>query len=664
MADIVKIILDADNKASGPIDSVSKSLGGLGSIAGGAMKLGLMAGTAALAAATAALGFMLKGAMESELAVAQLDATLRSTAKASADWAAADAVKITGTRDSAEAVAGYRAELDSLTLAYEVDGAQLQEQRQKLIALTAQWGANALNVRTDTAELKVAEAQHAKMGASIGSLQQKIASGAEIVTRSQADMLNMVKPALQLTRAELIKYAEAMQKVTRFDDEVILGGESLLLTFTSIGKDIFPAAMDIAMDMSTVFGTDLQGSITQVGKALQDPILGITALRRVGVNFNEAQTEVIKKMVETGDAAGAQAAILKELQTEFGGSAKAAGQTFAGQLDILKNSIGSVAEDAGLKLLPKLKDLATGFLTLVQSDGFKKFADTLVDSALKGAGAIERIVTATAGGGVKAGVGTALTIGLESGALTAEQAGTIAGFYGQIESAMAKVQLELGKFKVWLDATLPAAILGFSVFWTETLMPPFQNLWDSISDPKTGLMPAFKLIGDWLSVTVPLAIKEFNKAFGKEGAQGSVEGLKLTLIDFVAPVQGFLDLLKAIDDILWSITNAITASYDAARGLNALGMQLPKFPGFASGTPYATGGLAMVGESGPELMYVPRGSRVWPNGQGPDGGGFGGGMNLTLVYSPVVSLADEYEARDRLQPFIRDGVRQAMEGRG
>lgn len=36
-------------------------------------------------------------------------------------------------------------------------------------------------------------------------------------------------------------------------------------------------------------------------------------------------------------------------------------------------------------------------------------------------------------------------------------------------------------------------------------------------------------------------------------------------------------------------------------------------PGFASGTDYAPGGMAMVGESGPELVNLPRGSQVIPN---------------------------------------------------
>ncbi len=38
-----------------------------------------------------------------------------------------------------------------------------------------------------------------------------------------------------------------------------------------------------------------------------------------------------------------------------------------------------------------------------------------------------------------------------------------------------------------------------------------------------------------------------------------------------------------------------------------------KIPGFASGTNFAPGGVALVGESGPELVNLPRGSKVVPN---------------------------------------------------
>ncbi|RPJ38720.1 MAG: hypothetical protein EHM35_03880 [Planctomycetaceae bacterium] len=168
--------------------------------------------------------------------------------------------------------------------------------------------------------------------------------------------------------------ADSLSQVTRFEDDAILSGENLLLTFTGIGKDVFPQATETMLNMSQALGQDLKSSAIQLGKALQDPILGVTALRRVGVNFNEAQIEMIKSMVEAGDVMGAQKFILAELETEFGGAAKAAGETFAGKLDILKNKIGNIKEAIGKALIPILTKLLGKFSDFVSRIGPKVIA--------------------------------------------------------------------------------------------------------------------------------------------------------------------------------------------------------------------------------------------------------------------------------------------------
>lgn len=160
-----------------------------------------------------------------------------------------------------------------------------------------------------------------------------------------------------VTREQVLGLADSLSQVTTFEDDAILSGENMLLMFTNIGKDIFPEATQTMLDMSQALGQDLGASAIQLGKALNDPILGMSALRKVGVNFSEAQAEMIKQMVESGDVMGAQKFILAELQTEFGGSAKAAGETFAGKLTILKNRLGNVQETIGGALLPILGTL-------------------------------------------------------------------------------------------------------------------------------------------------------------------------------------------------------------------------------------------------------------------------------------------------------------------
>lgn len=165
--------------------------------------------------------------------------------------------------------------------------------------------------------------------------------------------------------------ATSLSKVTKFDDDAILSGENLMLTFTSIGKDIFPQATETALDMSQALGQDLKSSVTQLGKALQDPITGITALRRVGVNFTDEQENMIKALVESGDLMGAQKLILAELNKEFGGAARAAGETAGGAFVILQNAIGNVKEEIGTAFLPVLTTLALELGKIVNDWGPK-----------------------------------------------------------------------------------------------------------------------------------------------------------------------------------------------------------------------------------------------------------------------------------------------------
>jgi Prophage tail length tape measure protein len=130
--------------------------------------------------------------------------------------------------------------------------------------------------------------------------------------------------AAGITADELDKMATSTSKNVKYSRADITSLQSLMLTFPAIVKDTFPEATNVILDMSTRLGQDTKSSAIQLGKALQDPIRGITALRRVGVNFTESQQDVIQKLVETGKTAQAQKLILKELELEFGGSAKAA----------------------------------------------------------------------------------------------------------------------------------------------------------------------------------------------------------------------------------------------------------------------------------------------------------------------------------------------------
>jgi phage-related protein len=139
-----------------------------------------------------------------------------------------------------------------------------------------------------------------------------------------------------------------------FADDAILGAQNVLATFTQIKGVSFKGATQAILDISQAMGTDLQSSALQVGKALNDPVAGISALSRVGVSFTEDQKALIQSMVDVGDVAGAQQIIIDELGKEFGGSAAAAVDTFAGQQIVLAEQFADVKQSLGESLLPVL----------------------------------------------------------------------------------------------------------------------------------------------------------------------------------------------------------------------------------------------------------------------------------------------------------------------
>lgn len=199
------------------------------------------------------------------------------------------------------------------------------------------------------------------------------AKEAQMVNAQLEAVLKSTGGTVELTAEQIRKYASELQSTTGIADDVIQSGQNMLLTFTNIGKDVFPAATNTLLDMATAMNGGatpsaeaLKGSAIQLGKALNDPIEGISALSRVWVTFTEQQKKQIETMVQMGDAAGAQKLILAELNREFWGSAAAQAATFEGRMRILKETMNGVFETIGTALLPVLTNLAIKITPIVE----------------------------------------------------------------------------------------------------------------------------------------------------------------------------------------------------------------------------------------------------------------------------------------------------------
>ena len=222
-----------------------------------------------------------------------------------------------------------------------------------------------------SAALKVATVIGAGMG--IKDMVDNASKAEDRMAQMNA-VLKSTGGAAGMTKQQLIDLADAQSKLTTYSKGANEESENLLLTFTNIGKKTFPDALKTVNDMSTALGQDTKSSAIQLGKALNDPINGMTALKRVGVQFTDSQKEQIKTLQKSGDMVGAQSVILKELQKEFGGSAEAAGSTFGGKLTILKNNLTGLGTSIMSNVMPYLSN----FVKII-IDNMPKIQKTIKD---------------------------------------------------------------------------------------------------------------------------------------------------------------------------------------------------------------------------------------------------------------------------------------------
>lgn len=189
------------------------------------------------------------------------------------------------------------------------------------------------------------------------------AESATVQAQTQA-VLKSTGGAANITAKQVDALATSVSKYGAVDDEAVAAGENMLLTFTNVrnetgkGNAIFNRSTKILADMSQALGTDMPTSAIQLGKALNDPIKGVTALRRVGVSFDDQQTKTIEHLEETGHVMDAQKIILRELTKEFGGSAKEFGDSAAGGAAKAQISIENAMESIGAAVAPAVEWIA------------------------------------------------------------------------------------------------------------------------------------------------------------------------------------------------------------------------------------------------------------------------------------------------------------------
>jgi hypothetical protein len=365
----------------------------------------------------------------------------------------------------------------------------------------------------------------------------KAAEESRAIGRQTEAVITSMGNASNITAAEVANLAEKLSKKAGIDDELIQSGQNVLLTFAAVrnevgeGNQIFDRATTAALDMSVALGQDMQSSVTQLGKALNDPISGITALTRVGIQFTDQQKEQIKALVESGDTLGAQKIILDEVEKQFTGSAEAQA-TASGKLQVAWENL---QESLGALLLP----------------------------------AFERVATWLTDTGVPAVEGMATTVSETLGPILSDLA-------GWIEETGLPTLRKLGDV---IAEEVGPTWRTFVTWITEELLPNLQELWGIIEEdvaPALGrlagrvrdeLLPAFKEL--WDSVSELIAV--FTDGVAKTGeTETAFDALETALFFLFAAVQGTIGGLTMLFKILSMVADAVRWVIERILGFNAV----------------------------------------------------------------------------------------------
>jgi len=157
-----------------------------------------------------------------------------------------------------------------------------------------------------------------------------------------------------------------------FSEGEINQAQARLLSYTGIVGDQFPAAMQAAIDMATRLGMDVSSAAETVGRALDVPSQGLTALTRQGFRFTDEQKKLVQELERTGRTAEAQKIILGQLTSAYGGAAAAARDTLGGALAALRENFNSLFTDASGG--DQLKSFIDSINSVLSSDAVKSFA--------------------------------------------------------------------------------------------------------------------------------------------------------------------------------------------------------------------------------------------------------------------------------------------------
>lgn len=497
---------------------------------------------------------------------------------------------------------------------------------------------------------------------------------------SQAQLEHAVIGVTHATKAQLdatSALADALERKGVLDGDNIKVGLAQLSTFGLSNKAVQGLGGSLADLAVNQFGVNASGEqLSQTANMIAKALNGqFGVLEKSGIRFSEAQ----RHMIEFGTEQQKVDAINQGFAQNLKFTNEVARQTGAGGLAHMKVQLGNVEEAIGGLVNNAIGPVIGAMSDWVDSMGgpdgiLKAIGDKIKD--------IEPyfpiIAGAIIGGLVPAFVALGVSIWtalapllpfIAAGAILGLGVKLLIDHFGGLNNVMQKLQPVFNALQVfWTTMLLPALQEVWKAF-SERLLPSLQRLWE-ILEPI--LIPVLKTLGIIMGVLIVAQIMIFVKALqiGIDWLSNIVNWIG-NAINWVKDLAGWFsripgNVANAFSSIYDTMTKPFSRAFDFIKDIpgrivgavgnignllrdklgdwdipGPLGKVRDVIPGFATGVRNFSGGLAVVGEAGPELVNLPRGSDVIPNNELPSsfsGRSIGGASQPQATQQTVINF--------------------------
>lgn len=460
----------------------------------------------------------------------------------------------------------------------------------------------------------------------------------EVINAQTDAVIQSTGAAANVTRSQVAAMADSLEQLTATEAESIQEGANLLLTFTQIrngagaNEKVFDRTVTAMVDMARAMGTDARSAALQLGKAINDPIRGMSQLSRVGVSFTDDQRDLIASLQESGDLFGAQGVLLDALEQQFGGSGAAYAATLSGQMDLLNHNMGATAETIVANLMPHLQD-ALEWMNTDGVDMLTDFADWFTEDAipviddfikkLEEMGEDGTLVPTVVGGLVAI---TGAQIGLNA-AMAANPIGLVILALATLAAQFTYVMANFESFKVTAEDTGWGKPLMVMLTGWFGIFAAFAQNWDTI----------------WFNIAMNFTIQ--------------INGMIAAINFLLAPLQAVLDVINSIagtrlsvklDRIEYPRAPGAPSTQTPVNTSQMRGMTLMADGGIVQ--PTRGGTPAIIGEAGyPEAVIPLTRTALAEYGIG------GGETHIHVTLNGVIG-----SSRSETMKFIVKGIQDAV----